>query len=324
MIFEKKIGEVYRSRLFVRYDDNGVAKYFDYTDFDGLIKEEFSFKTKAGNTLRGGFYSYPDANRERLIIFEHGMGGGHLSYMKEIEYLARNGFLVLSYDHTGCMRSEGEGCNGFSQSLADLDACIEAIIKEGRYTESDISVVGHSWGAFSTMNICALHPDVACIVGVSGFASVKRMISQSFAGLLTPYKSYIYNIEKSANPDYCDFDAAISLADFKGRGLIIHSRDDKTVSAKIHFDYLREQLKNNGNIRFLSVDGKNHNPNYTKNAVKLLSEYVAELTKRVKDGSLAAAEARREFVSSFDWDKMTEQDALVWDEIISTLKEADA
>ena len=323
MIFEKKIGDAYRSRMFVRCDDNGVAKYFDYTDFEGLEKEEFSFKTKAGNTLYGCFYSYPDANRERLVIFEHGMGGGHLSYMKEIEYLAKNGFLVLSYDHTGCMRSEGEGCNGFSQSLSDLDACIEAVVKEGRYAESDISVVGHSWGAFSTMNICSLHPDVACVVAMSGFASVKRMIAQSFAGLLKPYASYIYNIEKNANPDYCDYDAAKSLEGFEGKALIIHSRDDKTVSAKIHFEYLQEALKEKENIRFLSVEGKNHNPNYTKEAVKLLGEYVSALTKSIKNKSLASEEARREFVASFDWDRMTEQDGKVWNEIISALKSED-
>lgn len=324
MIFEKKIGDAYRSRLFVRYDDNGVAKYFDHTDFDGLKKEEFSFKTKAGNTLRGGFYSYPDANRERLIIFEHGMGGGHLSYMKEIEYLARNGFLVLSYDHTGCMRSEGGGCNGFSQSLADLDACVDAVVKSGRYTESDISVVGHSWGAFSAMNICALHTDIAYVVAMSGFASVKRMIAQSFGGLLKPYASYIYNIEKNANSEYCDYDAAVSLSNYKGNALIIHSLDDKTVSAKMHFDYLRDALKGKDNIRFLSVDGKNHNPNYTKEAVKLLGEYVASLTKSIRNKSLASEVARREFVASFNWDGMTEQDVEVWNEIIAALKGAPA
>lgn len=83
--------------------------------------------------------------------------------MKEIERLCRAGYAVLSYDHTGCMESGGTSPKGLAQSLCDLNDCIKAIKADTRFLGIDISVVGHSWGAFSTLNITSLHPEISHI-----------------------------------------------------------------------------------------------------------------------------------------------------------------
>ena len=91
MLFEKKIIGFYKQKLFSRCDDMGLARYFTHKDFPGLQAEPFSFKDDAGgNTLRGNFYSYPNYREDRIVVFDHGMGGGHLSYMREIEMLAKH------------------------------------------------------------------------------------------------------------------------------------------------------------------------------------------------------------------------------------------
>ena len=192
MIFEKQIAKVFRSTLYRRCDDDGSTFYFSHKDFKGLSAQPYTFVSSAGNILKGYFYSYPNADESRLIVFDHGFGGGHRSYMKEIEMLCRQGYKVFSYDHTGCMESEGENTNGFAQSLHDLDDCLTALKKDENVNTADISVIGHSWGGFSTMNIAALHPDITHIVVISGFVSVEEMVKQNFSGLLKGYRKCIF------------------------------------------------------------------------------------------------------------------------------------
>ena len=126
MIFEKQVLAAYRAMAYTRCDDTGVAYYFSAKDFPTLFAEEYDFTSSRGDLLRGFLYSYPEKNPSRLVVFDHGFGGGHLSYMKEIELLARRGYLVFAYDHTGCMRSGGESPNGMAQSLSDLN---DALLK---------------------------------------------------------------------------------------------------------------------------------------------------------------------------------------------------
>ena len=108
MIFEKQIVDMYKGMMHSRCDDVETVSYFSAADFPGLNNEAYSFKSSLGHNLNGYIYSYEGSNTDRLIVFDHGMGGGHLAYMKEIEMLCRHGYTVLAYDHTGCMQSEGK------------------------------------------------------------------------------------------------------------------------------------------------------------------------------------------------------------------------
>lgn len=321
MIFQKQIESVYRRRLFNRCDDMGVAFYFSAAEFPGLRSAPFSFPSKAGLNLQGYFYSYENPKVDALVVFDHGMGGGHRSYMREIERLARAGYLVFAYDHTGCMESEGENTNGFAQSLSDLDACLTALKKLTSLQGRRISVVGHSWGAFSTMNICALHPDVSHIVAMSGFVNVKTMVEQNFSGILKGYRKGIYAMETRANPRYVSYDAAKSLRATDARVLLIYSEDDPMVKKELHYDVLYRALSGKSNVEFLLEHGKAHNPNYTVDAVRYLAEYQTTLQSKLKKLELGSAEEKKAFVESYDWMRMTQQDDAVWAKILKTLSE---
>ena len=145
MIF-KKIYGIYKGMVYSRADDNGCVFYFSHRDFENLKKEEYSFGSVDGHTLKGAFYYYEGFDENRLVIFDHGMGSGHRGYMKEIEMLCRNGFLVFSYDHTGCMESGGETTGGFVQSLKDLNDAVKALKNEEKYK----NIINNSW-----YNFCA-------------------------------------------------------------------------------------------------------------------------------------------------------------------------
>lgn len=319
MIFAKQIENLYRSQLFNRCDENGTVYYFSAKDFPGLKQEPYALKATAGHRLQGYFYHYGSPVPGRIVVFDHGMGGGHRSYMKEIEMLARHGFLVFAYDHTGCMESEGESTNGFAQSLNDLDACLNALKADPRYREMKISVMGHSWGAFSTQNIAALHPDICHVVAMSGFISVSQMLHQTFGGIMGGFYKHLYQIEEAANPDYVKYCAAESLKNTRAKVLLIHSADDKVVNGKFHFDVLRKELTGRENIRFLEVNGKGHNPNYAEDAVKYKDQFFAVLTKKLKKNELVTEEQKRAFVAGYDWNRMTAQDETVWEVIFEVL-----
>lgn len=320
MIFQKQIENMFRATLYGRCDGDGSTFYFSHEDFPLLNAQPYMFTSSAGNKLKGYFYSYENADESRLIVFDHGYGGGHRAYMKEIEKLCSAGYRVFAYDHTGCMESEGKSTNGFAQSLCDLNDCLNALKADESVNTSDISVMGHSWGGFSTLNICALHPDITHVVAMSGFVSVKKMIEQNFAGLLKGYRKGIYQIECESNPDFVSYDAVESLSKTNAKVLLIYSDDDKLVNKAIHFDYLKNGLAGKDNIKLLLVEGKGHNPNYTKDALKTLNDFVSAKKKAVKKKALSTDEQKKAFMNSFDWDKMTEQDENVWKEIFEALK----
>lgn len=315
MIFEKQIVGAFRNNFLRRCDDTGTAFYYSAADFPGLEAEAFSFSSCKGHELKGYFYHYADPVPGRIVVFDHGFGGGHRSYMKEIELLCRHGYLVFSYDHTGCMESGGENIGGFSQSLVDLNDCLNALKATERCRALDFSVMGHSWGGFSTANICALHPDISHIVVLSGFLSVEKLVESFFSGIMKGYRKAILALDP--NPDFFRYNAVESLSGTDAQVLLVYSENDKMVSRAVHFDALKAGLSHRENIRFLLEKNKGHNPNYTEDAVAYLGQYSADVAKKAKN--LTTEEARMVYRGSWNWDRMTDQDIIVWAEIFRTL-----
>ena len=319
MIFDKQIKKYYKKTLMNRHDPDGSVYYFSYTDFEGLSAQPYSFTTPAGDTLRGNLYSYPGFREDRLVVFDHGMGAGHNAYMREIEVMCRHGYRVLAYDHTGCNKSDGTGLRGLSGSLYDLDACLNSVAADSELGSLDIYVVGHSWGAFSSMNISAYHPEIKAVVAISGFYSVSEMLRQVFPPLLAPWRPAALAVEQEMNPDHFSASAIENLRNTPTRVLFIHSKDDAVASYNSHFSKLSEALSGNPSITLLTVEGKGHNPNFTSEAVKYKDAFFAELTKLRKKKKLVSDQQKSEFVSSYDWYKMTEQDIELWQIIFDFL-----
>lgn len=319
MIFEKQIMRMYRAMAYTRCDDNGTAFYFSADDFPGLHKESYRFRSSKGYDLQGYLYHYDNPVEGRLVVFDHGMGGGHRSYMKEIEKLCKHGFLVFAYDHTGCMESEGANPNGMAQSLCDLNDCLSALKKDVRFANTDISVVGHSWGGFAALNIAALHPDISHIVVISGFVSVELLINSYFSGILKGYRKAIMQLEQTANPDFVGYHAVESLSKTDAKVLLLYSDNDKMCRKAPHYDTLKAGLGDRENIRCKLVSNKGHNPNYTEDAVQYLGEYVSKRAKMTRKKQLTTDEQKMKFLASWDWERMTAQDDAVWNDIFACL-----
>ena len=320
MIFEKAIVGAYQKNIRTRYDGNPLVTYFSVSDFPGLQRTPFDFEGNAGQKLQGYYYYYSSPRRDRLIIFDHGMGGGHDSYMKEIELIARRGYTVFSYDHTGCKESGGENTVGFSQSLCDLDYAVNALKAAKEWKDAKLSVIGHSWGGFAALNISALHPDIESCVSISGFIAVERMIEQFFSGILKLYRPAILRLEHEACPMYSLIDARKSLKNSQSRILYIASDNDPVVKTSYHFDTLKAAVSESGNFEFLLVKNRFHNPNYTEAAALELAKMTAAMTEGIKKKAFETEEAVDAFRNSWDWNAITEQDEELWDKIFDFIE----
>lgn len=319
MIFQGIVEKKYKKKILSRRDGREGVFLFSASDFEGLYEDELTFKSRAGRTLWGAFYHREVKFNDRVIIFDHGLGSGRRAYMREIDLLTSHGFLVFSYDHTGCMRSEGESVPGLAQAICDLDDCIRMLKEHPLCKGKRLCVIGHSWGGYSTMNITALHPDIHQIVVLSGFVSVERMMEQNMRGPLKPYRSHICDVEREALPDFYHYDASKSLKATNIPALLIYSDDDKTVTKKYNYDILYSELCEKDNIRFILKHARGHNPNYTDDAVRYKRQFFAELKKRINK-LRKSPEKLREFTMSYDWYRMNEQDMELWEEIFKSLE----
>ena len=317
MIFEKQVISGYKNMIYTRCDDTETVFYFSADDFNGLKKKSYVFKSSMGHTLQGYIYNYESPISNKLIVFEHGFGGGHRAYMKEIEMLCRHGYTVLAYDHTGCMESGGNDTNGMSQSLCDLNDCINTIKKDKQFSGYDISVIGHSWGGFSTLNISALHSEISHIVALSGFVSVEEIVNDFFSSAMKPYRKSIMKLEREANPNFVSYNAVESLKSSNTKALLIYSSDDPLVKQR-HYEILKNELSAHENISFMLLSKKGHNSNYTEDAVKILGEFSVARAELLKRNNLTK-EDKKIFIKSFNWTAMTEQDEIIWKAIFEHL-----
>ncbi len=305
--------------VYTRADDTGAVFYFSADDFEGLRKIPYPVTSSRGHTLDGYFYSYDGYREDRLIVFEHGMGSGHTGYMKEIEMLCRHGYRVYAYDHTGCMNSGGNDTGGFAQSLIDCNDVINALQANPAYAALPISVIGHSWGGLSTVNIAALHPEVTHIVALAPPISAPQLIEHMLPPMLARYAKKFSGEERAKNPKTYDCDARTSLLHTSAHVLVIHSADDAVVPAKHHFNLLRDALSSRPNTRFVLLSDKAHNPNYTEDAVTYKDAFFAEYKAAMKNKQLVTDGQKQAFKNKYDWNRMTVQDEHVWRIIFETL-----
>ena len=317
MGLKETIVNTYKSNLMKRFDDE-ITFYYSVKDFPNLKEEAYEFDSFKGVRLRGNFYYYPNYKENHIVVFDHGMGAGYTAYFKEIEMLCKKGYKVYSYDHTGCMKSDGSNSEGFLTSLADLDSCLTNLKKD--FPNHDFSVMGHSWGAFSTSNIASYHPDLKHVISLAPLNSLSSILHQTFSGLLSFVYEDIYNLEASLNPNYAESSTIKALKNYNGHALIIHSKDDKVLKVKHHFYKIQKELQESQNIEFLLVDKKGHNPNYTIEGLALLSKYLKERNKLIKQGYFTNKELIDDFNSKYDWDKITKQDESIWNEIYRVLE----
>lgn len=305
IIFGIVIAYGYHKKMFYkRWTPDGITKYYLPEEF-GLNKKSVSFLRKKV-TLRGYIYSYNFDTYKGIFVFSHGMWSSHISYMQEIEKLAKDGFLVLGFDYHGTDLSDGKNVRALSESLVSLDYAIR-FVKEN-YPEYDIYVMGHSWGGFASSNIAKYHPDIKAIVSMAPFISVKDLVKSFMKKGYWIFIPFMIVIEFIKNGRYAFSNSLKVLNKTKTRTLILHSKDDFMVKYDYHTAKIVKNCKNKL-VEVITLDKKRHNPDYTVDAV----EYMISMNKELK--KLNTNEEKIAFRKTWDYKRMGKLD----DEIISLI-----
>lgn len=173
------IYEMINKKINIRYEKNPHLKYFTHDDFPEMRAEPITFKSKDNATINGYIYTNDKVkNFNKVIIFFHGLGPGHLAYTKEIHRLLMdNNLAVIAYDNHGTNLSEGKTIIDLGWALVDADYFFRYIKSDVRFKESELILAGHSWGGYVAGNVLSVHPDIRVqkIIIINGLPAVYEM-----------------------------------------------------------------------------------------------------------------------------------------------------
>jgi len=308
-----------------RCEPNKNLKYFTVDDFDGLNKRPIQFKSNKGQTLKGNIYIYETIKDYKgLIVFVHGMGGGHLSYTTEINTFAKAGFAVMSYDNTGTWESEGKNLKGFFQSVIDLKYALKFVSEDESLNNYNVYLVGHSWGAYSVCQVLQYNPKVKKVVALSGFNNSSKIICDTMkeqtkvnCSFLKPFFTAInfLNFGKDAIKNTVNI-----LKETDIPVLILQGEADTSVT--LENSLCNKCLEGKSNIKIISYKERYHNVYQTKESEKYLNDTFASLSKLKKQykGKIPKEEIDKIY-NNIDYYKMTEESQEVMDMIIKFIEE---
>ena len=107
----------------------------------------------------------PFDKNKPLIIFVHGSGLSHVTWVLQTRFFAYNGYSVLALDLPGHGKSDGPALT----SIADMAEWLSGFIDTAGLKEA--TLVGHSQGCLITMECAARYPNKVKSLGLVGGAA---------------------------------------------------------------------------------------------------------------------------------------------------------
>lgn len=310
---------IYKAVFGNRCDGNRRLKYLTHEDFQGLGAVPVEFTSNSGKKLRGALYLRAGVRQPKaLVIFSHGFGGGHRSYMTEINTFAKCGFAVLAYDNTGTFASEGDALVGFSQGPADLKAAIEYAKSNPKLAPLKIILAGHSWGAYSVCQVLKeKQNDIAGAISISapesGYQAMTGFFG-SYGKFLEPLFKLVFAV--------CDGKESLTkcsevLKNTSVPVLLLHGDCDPTV-APVNSPLLSPFTEGKPNITKIMYEGRMHNVYQTKES----EEYMAEVFECIKALKKIKKPSKEEidFCYDIDYELITREDPLVMQTIVNFMR----
>ena len=300
------VSKVYIKKFVCRYDKEVGVPYYAYTDFNGLRREANSFINSKGIQISYFFYYYDNYQDDKIILFCHGLGPGHASYMAEINTLAERGYKVLTLDYTGCGESKGDylgSLNTPTSDVLDLLSCLKL--------DKPIVLVGHSLGGFTALKVLSLRKDIKKAVVLAPIIDIKVMIFNASKSKFITH--FVMKYENKVAKDIAKIDVPSFLKETSDQILFIQSVDDPMVPYETSLKVAEET--NNPHIQIIKLNNRKHNPNYTEAAVNYMNEIFGAYNRLAKYKKIASDEERIAYFKDVSLDRLTEQDEDLFDKI---------
>lgn len=309
-----------------RCEGSPSLKYFTADDFDGLETESVEFMSNKGQLLRGYIYTRNEISEPRgLVVFAHGMGGGHLSYTTEINTFAAAGFKVLAYDNTGTMASQGKKLGSFYQSARDLHYALKFVQADEKLSKYKIVLAGHSWGGYAVCQTVAKE-NVSGAVVLSAPNTTAKVIGDGAKAMAGFSLSWLRPFLFLASIAFGGFAARNSCAKMlmKTKGvpiLLLHGDEDKSAvleNSPVYYDKVRDKE----NITAIVYKGKAHNVYQTRQSEAYLNKRFAAINAaKKKYGKAGIPEEEKEKLYAIDYELITQEDPEVMKTITDFMKD---
>lgn len=296
--------------IYPRFDRTAIddAVNLNYSEIDSNIpSEKFTFMS-GENALTG--YLLGSESADKLLVIAPGFTDGAEDYTTIALSFVELGYKVLSFDTTGSFESQGKSSVGFSQIVSDLDSVIEYTQTRADLRKLPLFLFGHSRGGYAAAMMCMYNHNITAIATVGAVNSPMEITmewSKNYAGnfaytgypTLYAYQSMVFG--KDIMNTTCA--EALDLKDTPA--LIIHCRNDETVSITGASIYAHKDEVENENAEFMLYDKEKNSGHttllYTPEAnhyrEQTLSRY--EMLKERFEGNVPEKE-ELEFLSSVD------------------------
>ena len=300
------VARVYKKRFVCRFDKEVGVPYYSCADFKGLKQESFSFINSKRIEIHYFYYYYDNYQKDKIVLFCHGMGPGHVSYLREIEELARRGYKVLTLDYVGCGESKGKCLGSLNAPTRDVMDLLNHLNLDKR-----IILVGHSLGGFTALKVASLRKEITKVVVFAPIITTRIMVyNASKSNFIT---KHVLKYERKVEKEYDSIDLPKYLASTTDDILFIQSVDDPMVPYDSSLKVAEET--NNPHIETIKFENRKHNPNYTEAAVEYMNEVFGDYNRLTKYKKIASDEERIAYFKDVSIDKLTEQDKSLFDKI---------
>jgi alpha-beta hydrolase superfamily lysophospholipase len=225
-------------------------------DQNMYAREEVHFISKK-NRLQG--FIYGGSNDKGLVVISHGLGGTADAYFPMIMYLVDKGWRVFAFNNTGVSGSEGKSVQGLTQSVIDLDAALRYVKHSSTLGNLPVMLVGHSWGGYAVCAVLNYEHDVNAAVSLAAFNNGPKMFREQ--GVSTAGGFYYFLSPQFWAIQRLRFGSTMKLTAVDGinkaaiPAMIVHSSEDKLISAKTTSIYAHREKITNPYVEFIFFDG---------------------------------------------------------------------
>lgn len=289
-------------------------------------RKNVSFKS-GKNTLQG--YIYGNNNDKGLLVFAHGIGGGHENYLDFITYMVDKGWKVFAYDATGSCTSEGDGTNGLPQSALDLDNALSYIESDSELSKLPKVLAGHSWGGYAVAAVLNFDHDIKAVASISGYAYPMEMIMEFTDNMMGKASKLLYPFIWA--DCYTRFGSKTNMSAIDGINrsdtpiMIIHGKKDTMIGYDRSSIISKKNEITDPNAEYYTVDGKysSHNGIFHSERAnayreKLNNEY-EKTADKYKDKEVPDS-VRKKFFDKVDMELTNEYNEKMFDDINNFLE----
>ena len=302
------ISKVYVNRFVGRQDKDIGVPYYDVSDFKGLTKEVFSFNNSKGIEIKYFYFYYKNYRTDKIVLFCPGLGPGHVSYLNEINTLAKQGYKVLTVDYTGCGESGGGNLGSLNNPPRDVMELLNLLnLKE------EIVLVGHSLGGYTSLKVASLRRDIKKVVLLAPLFFIRPLIYNASKSKFITH--FVLRYERKVGGEYDKIDLVKFLKETDQDIFFIQSIDDPVVPYESSTKVAEEI--NNPHIKIKKYQARRHNPYMKEEAVQYMLEVFGKFEQLLASKKIVTNEDRIDYFKDVSLQRLTEQDLDLFEEIFA-------